>query len=409
MTRLVGFTDAAVTKLPAPAEGRAVYRDRRVPGLYLAVTANGVKSWSVVKWFNGRTQRITIGRFPTISVTAARRLAADVLVNMAAGNDPAAERREVRNETTFEQLWETYYAKHALPHKKSHAEDKRQYERHLEPWAGWPLSRVHQGDVRELHNRIGKDAPYQANRVLALVSAIFSFATSEGYQGPNPARGVKRFKEQSRDRFLDGDELRRFFKALSEEPDPLWRDFFTVALLTGARRSNVEGMAWADIDLGRGIWRIPASESKSGEPLLCVLAPAAVEVLQRRAATIKDLIVRDGGTTTDDTYVFPSWGVTGHVTEPKKAWAGILKRAGLADLHIHDLRRTLGSWQAAAGASLSIIGRSLGHKNIATTAIYARLNMDPIRESVNTATANMMQAAGGAVKALPAPDKIKES
>jgi integrase len=64
------------------------------------------------------------------------------------------------------------------------------------------------------------------------------------------------------------------------------------------------------------------------------------------------------------------------------------------DLRIHDLRRTLGSWQAKTGASLAIIGKSLNHKNQNTTAIYARLDLDPVRDSVNAATSAMMAAAG---------------
>lgn len=83
-----------------------------------------------------------------------------------------------------------------------------------------------------------------------------------------------------------------------------------------------------------------------------------------------------------------------HLAEPKKGWTRILERAGIADLRIHDLRRTLGSWQAKTGASLAIIGKSLNHKNQSTTAIYARLDLDPVRQSVNTATSAMMAAAG---------------
>jgi integrase len=73
-----------------------------------------------------------------------------------------------------------------------------------------------------------------------------------------------------------------------------------------------------------------------------------------------------------------------------------LERAGLCDLHLHDLRRTLGSFQAAMGASLTIIGRSLGHRDQAATAIYSRINLDPVRASVDAAAAAI--AAAGTVK-----------
>lgn len=90
-----------------------------------------------------------------------------------------------------------------------------------------------------------------------------------------------------------------------------------------------------------------------------------------------------------------SWfRLNGHIVEPKKAWKRVLERAGIDDLRIHDLRRTLGSWQAKTGASLTIVGKSLNHKSPSTTAIYARLDLDPVRESVDRATGAILAAAG---------------
>ena len=91
-------------------------------------------------------------------------------------------------------------------------------------------------------------------------------------------------------------------------------------------------------------------------------------------------------------YVFPGPGATGHLVEPRKAWKRILDRAEIEDLRIHDLRRSLGSWQAATGANLSVIGKTLNHKNVTTTAIYARLNLDPVREAMQKATTAMLTA-----------------
>jgi integrase len=106
-------------------------------------------------------------------------------------------------------------------------------------------------------------------------------------------------------------------------------------------------------------------------------------------------------------FVFPGTGNSGHLAEPKKGWQRVLSHADLTDLRIHDLRRTLGSWQAKTGASLVIIGKSLNHRNQNTTAIYARLDLDPVRNSVNTATSAMLEAAGlsKAADVLPMPWK----
>lgn len=94
-----------------------------------------------------------------------------------------------------------------------------------------------------------------------------------------------------------------------------------------------------------------------------------------------------------DVYVFASFSKCGHIVEPKGAWARILKRAGIGDLRIHDLRRTLGSWQAAAGISTAIIGKSLGHKSPQATAVYSRLHLAPVAAAVETATAAIVAAA----------------
>jgi integrase len=299
-------------------------------------------------------------------VEQARKEVARMIGEIAQGNDPAGDRRKARGETTVGELFALYLDGHAKPHKRSWKEDQAQYERYLARWKARRLSQVHRGDVAALHAKIGREnGHYAANRLLALLSAMFNFAATLGFKGGNPAHGVKKFKEQSRDRFLHADEIKAFFAALSDEAEP-WPDLFTLSLLTGARKSNVLAMKWADLDLTRGLWRIGEAESKNKEPLLCVLHPAAVEILRRRADA-------NAGKDNPNEYVFPSHGGTGHVTETKTAWKRIVTRAQIKDIRLHDLRRTLGSWQAATGASLSILGRTLGHKNVATTTVCGRL------------------------------------
>ena len=179
---------------------------------------------------------------------------------------------------------------------------------------------------------------------------------------------------------MNGDELQRFFQSLAEEPNETIRDYVLISLLTGARKSNVCSMKWDDINFDRAEWRI--KETKNGTPQTVALSPEALEVLINRKPSDRSV------------FVFPGSGKQMHLVEPKKGWKRILERAKIEDLRIHDLRRTLGSWQAKTGASLAIIGKSLNHKNQNTTAIYARLDLDPVRDAVNTATSAMLTAAG---------------
>ena len=146
-------------------------------------------------------------------------------------------------------------------------------------------------------------------------------------------------------------------------------------------------MRWSDMDRSdpaKPQWRIPSEDSKNKEPMKIAIVEPVISILNRR---------RKAG---DGDYVFPakrSGSKSPHLTEPKRAWATICKRAELQDVRIHDLRRTLGSWQAMQGASLQVIGKSLGHKSMQSTEIYARLDQDPVTTSVTNAATAMLQAA----------------
>ncbi len=323
-----------------------------------------------------------MGRYPDISIEQARRKASEINAVIAKGENPNDKRRIERAEITLGALFTEYLERYAKLHKKAWQSDADQYQRHLTPWKERRLSSIKKSDIQKLHQDTGRDRGiYTANRLLALLSVLFNKAIEFGlWDMSNPVVGIKKFREKSRDRFLQADELPRFFKALAEESNDMMRDYFILALLTGARRSNVLAMKWEQIDLERGEWRIP--DTKNNTPQIITLTKEAMMILQQR----KETAISD--------YVFPSTGRTGHLMEPKKAWQRILERANISNLRIHDLRRTLGSWQARTGASLAIIGKSLNHKSSQATTIYARLDLDPVRASVEKATNAIWVAAG---------------
>ncbi len=289
--------------------------------------------------------------------------------------------------------WQQYMEGHKKP--KSQREDRRLYERFLQPWAKRPLSEVSRSDVAGLHARIGGDnGKYLANRMLSLASAMFSEARRAGiFTGENPCRDIRRFREESRDRWLDAAELKRFFAALHQEPD-LYRDFFLVLLLTGARKSDVLAMRWEQVDLGRGLWRIP--DGKGNVPVVVPLVGPAVEILLRRRDSLKTLPIGNvlPAETNGAGWVFPARTVTGYLTDPYTPWRRICRRAGLEDVQIHDCRRTLGSWMANQGTSLPVIGKTLGHTSPQATRVYARLDTNPVFAAMEKATGAMLEAAG---------------
>lgn len=380
------FTKASLESLQAPAAGtRTTYSDAKTTGLQIRVTPNNVKTFSVFRRIKGgQPERVTLGRFPDMTIEQARRKASTINAAIEGGANPAEAKRAHKAELTFGDLFDEYIARHAKPSKLTWANDKQRYEQYLEkPLSKIKLSKLTRARISEIHGSISMAGHATvANRVLALASSILGRGVEWGHLEINPAKGIRRNKEISRDRFIQSDELPRFFKAVAEEENTGVRDYFLIALLTGARRANVLSMRWQDISVERREWRIEVT--KNGTPQTVPLMDEALEILRlRKKSAEKDAV-----------FVFPGPGKKGHLIEPRKGWLRVLNRAKLSDLRIHDLRRTLGSWQAKTGASMAIIGKSLNHKNQQTTAIYARLDIDPVRQSMETATSAMLGAGG---------------
>lgn len=382
MTEKVKLTKAVIEKLVPPSSGRVFLYDSSIVGLCICLTNTGTKTWYLYKKMNGKPVRLKLGRWPAVTVEAAKTLAMEAAGRMARGEDIQAARAAKRQkETTWGELFAKYLEEHAKIHKKTWREDEANNRRNLADWTERPLSSFSRPVIAEKHRQIAAGgATTTANRILSLVSKVFSFADEAGlWVERNPCKGIKKFKEVERDRFVQPNEMPVLLLQIQKYPNETLRDYFLICLLTGARRANVFTMKWVDVDLQQGIWRIP--DTKSGEAVRIALAPEAQKILCDRKKNCER-----------SEYVFPGRYGKSHLKEPKKAWAKILEQSGLKDLKIHDLRRTLGSWQAAAGVSLITIGKSLGHRTTTATAIYARMNLDPVRESVSAAVTAMMTA-----------------
>jgi integrase len=379
------FTRERIEALPSPSNGqRAYYYDAKVRGLAVAISPAGKKVFVLYRKVAGRPERMTIGPFVDLSIEQARKKAEELNGHIAEGKNPAATMRQVRDEMTLGELFEMFIEQYAKQHKRTWADDVATFNFHLHRWHLHKISTIRKVDVVALHTRIGSTrGKYVANRVIELLCTMFNKARQNwGWAGENPAAGIKAFREHKRARFLQAEELPAFFKSLAAEPNHTIRDYVLVSLLCGARRANAQSMRWDEINFTRATWIIPADKAKEDEPIDVTLTPVVLRILRERKLSSKS------------EWVFPGCGRTGHLVEPKTAWKRILKRAGLVDLRLHDLRRSLGSWQAITGASLPIIGKSLGHKSSSSTEVYARLAMDPVRQAVNAAQ-NAMLVAGG--------------
>jgi integrase len=384
------FNKERLLALPAAAPGsRATYHDTKTTGLQLRVTPAGIKTFSLYRRTKGGgPERLTLGRFPAMTVEQARKQSAVLNAGIEGGANPGEAIRALKAEPTLAEFFAEYGKLHGEK-KLSWRDDQQRFRDYLAPALGSrKISTINRAMIARALSDAEQSGKSTATvrQVRALASGVFSKAVEWGALESNPAQGVKVYGQTvSRDRFLQADEMPRFFQSLAEEPSNTARDFILLALLTGARRANLLAMRWEEIDLAAGVWRI--GRTKNGTPQTITLCPEAVTILADRRAAAG--------------FVFPSRSATGHFAAPHLAMERVMLRAGIPygrnepnGVTLHDLRRTLGSWQARTGASMAIIGKSLNHKSQQATAIYARLDLDPVRASVNTATAAMMEAGG---------------
>lgn len=380
--RRIAFTKKAVEAIEPPPKGRLYVYDERTPHLAVCVTAQGTKTFYRCGRVHGKASRIRIGTSNELSVEQARDICKQLTGEVASGGDPAERLAAKRAEPRLADLWTWYLEHHARPHKSTWEHDARRYDRYLKRWEHRRLSSLTRDEIAKYLGEISTTrGKYASNKVRELLRFMFTHAESVGYAGQNPCTKIKRQKVHSRERYLRPNEVRAFFDAL-ESLRPVTRRFILLALYTGARRSNVASMRWDELDLTHGIWTISAEKFKNRKATAIVLPPAALELLKEIEAE------RD-----DSPWVLPGWGKTGHIVEPKHAMETIRKLAKIEDLRMHDLRRTLGSWQAALGTPLHTIGKSLGHASIASTEVYARLDLSTVRESVSRAVDALIAAS----------------
>ncbi len=388
------LTQAMVDRATRPAGGQRFLRDAKVLGLALRISSGGAKAWVWEGRVRGRVRRITLGHHPALSLAQARKRALTTAAAVSEGKDPAADRARERGELTFGAFAQSYLERYARPRKRSAAEDERMLrdvlpsrddgkEREPAPipatWKNRRLSDITSGEITQLHARLQRDrGPYAANRALALLRTLFNLAKNWGaLLAENPATGIHMFSEEKRDRFLSPDELKRALVAIDEEHDWRWKAYFKLSLLLGPRKGELLCARWSDVDLETRTWRLPTTKAGRSHRLpLPTVTVAILESLPSRGRS---------------SWLFPSRASeSGHLEEPKKAWHRIRGRADVKDVRIHDLRRTLGSWLAASGYGLPLIGRVLNHSQPSVTAVYARLDLDPVRQALEANARTML-------------------
>jgi integrase len=402
------LTDAIVKRLKPPPIGNRITYDGEVKGCVkgfgIRITAGDFRSFVLnYRTRVGRERRYTIGEFPNWTTTAAREKARELKRQIDDGGDPLAAIEAEREAPTVADLIDRFEDEH-LPRKRaSTAGDyRRMLTKHIRPHFGnhTKVAEVSlDGHIEPLHRKISKTGHLRrANTVVAVCSKMFSLAVRWGMRTDNPCKGIERHPEVKRRRYLNGDELARLVEALNKH-DQHSANIFRMLLLTGARRGEVLGMRWADLDLAAGKWTKPASTTKQkSEHEVPLSAPARQllnEIRDAQAAKGKALPV----------FVFPGAGDAKHIVSVKRAWKSLCKAAAIPNLRIHDLRHSFASQLASSGASLPLIGALLGHSNPTTTHRYSHLFDDPQRQAVERVGAVIAAAGQPAVEPISFPKR----
>ena len=377
-----------------PTPGRDVVAwDSSLPGFGIRVKPSGAKSY-LIQYRNtgGRSRRMTLGRHGVLTPASARRIAEERLREVKQGLDPLEERSHARGGATVADLAASYLEKHLQPKCKPSTlrEWTRLLHRDILPRIGRrKVADLQRGDISALHRSL-RDKPVTANRVVTLLSALLTYAEREGVRpdGSNPCRHVVKYPEKKRERFLTHDELGRLGDALREaeqegEKHPSGILAVRLLLLTGARKSEILGLRWDEVDFERACLRL--SESKTGKKVIPLGAPA-IEVLKTAPECEGNPYVCFG--------VKQGAAFCGL----QAVWKRLRDRAGLSDLRLHDLRHSHASFGAGLGLSLPLIGRILGHSSTATTARYAHLADDPVRQAADRISGEIAAAMSGTAK-----------
>lgn len=406
-----------------PKEARYTLFDADIRGFGLRVYPSGQKSW-VFEYKSGEggrrasTKRVTIGRSDEFTPDEARKLADKFRSKAKLGQDPQADKANDRAAIRVSELAEHFLTLHVAPKRKAgtnvHYSDI--LNRIVIPQLGSKKAKdVTTSQIAKLHLE-WRHTPFQANRILAIVGSMYSFAGKAGLvsKGFNPAQGIERYSEDRRERLLSADELERIGSAIREAEttgipwsvDPSKKtkhlpkgDKVTVIsehaaaalrllLFTGARLREILDLKWEHVDLERGLLLLP--DSKTGRKTIVLNAPA-MSVLAGLTRIGAFVIAGEKAGEKDEK---PR-------SDLKRPWTMIMGRANIEGVRLHDLRHNFASFGAGGGMGLPIIGKLLGHTQASTTQRYAHLDADPLRRATNA-------IGGGIAAALGEPSKSAE-
>lgn len=345
------LTDAKIAAAKPDPTRRRELPDARMAGLpgalYLVVQPSGTKSWAYrYRDEAGKPRKLTLGQYPATGLASAREAARTAAARVARGDDPT--RRGAAESDRISDLLDIFALEHVRA--KLRETSARDALRHIEImralWGGKRIQAIGRPQVLALlDSKMKGGNPIQANRLLATIRRFSNWLVERAIAEQPFAAGVRApAKERSRDRVLTEQELRKIWEATAGLD--LFDRAIRLLVLTGQRRSEVDGMRWSEIDWEKMLWNLPADRTKNGRPHFVPLSAAAIEMLPSRLSG-SDIVF-----TTNGRSRISGWS---------KYKARLDARAGISDWRIHDIRRTFASGLAGIGQPIHVVEKLLNH------------------------------------------------
>jgi integrase len=347
------LTELAVRQAIAKEGKRVEVWDEKIPGFGVRISASGVKTFVIMYYVGGNKRRLTLGRYPFMSLADARRQAIATLNQVAQGGDPHTERRTGLSPYAFVDVVDEFVRVHCARHYRSnHARETERVlrSRFVARWEGRDIRDIGRADIlRVIDEAVDAGTPSAANHALAAIRKFLNWCVERGVVESNPCGRLSRpAPVNTRDRVLSDDEVAAVWTAAQELSTP-FSQIVRLLLLTAQRRGEVVGMRWREIDWKEHTWTIPPSRTKNKRTQTLPLSALAIELLR----SVPKL---------HDQFVFPA---RGNETATPSGFSKTKRRlddlSGVTSWTLHDLRRTTATHMARDGTAPHVIERILNH------------------------------------------------
>lgn len=350
-------------------------------GLTFTLSANGAAAWTLRYRFAGKAKELTLGRYPDLTLTEARKLAAEKRVAVSQGVDVAQAKQDQKEADkraaalvksgTVKALYTEFFARQIEGRRKEPGQVAGVFALHILPIIGdQPVTEVRPADIDRLLLPLAERGVIQtAKKALQLTKALFDYAMKRHLITANPAAPFNWAdiggKVGPRSRVLSRGELVAFFKAMRETPNfpPYAAAALKLLLALAVRKMELLTATWDQFDLKAGEWHLPAERTKTEEAIRIPLSPWAVAILQEQRARGYN------------GFVFPALRfspgkTTGYMGETSLNHALYILHSSLSPFTVHDLRRTARTHLAALGVAPYIAEMCLNHKPQGIEAVY---------------------------------------